>query len=341
MTRDNKAKSKKKYRVRYDRIVVLMLIIAVIAVLISSCVNGIKGKDNKANAPELPVTTTTTAKQTTTATAPPDEASTPTEAVTETTVNPQLSNVSIASENAAKGNLVLVNHDYEYTFPENDIEAIPIVGNRNDCYQAGDYVTKLDKEVIVQLNALMEAYAASKNASTTDVFVQDGFRTYDEQEKRHSSGKSKTFSAGHTDYHTGRTFDMFLMNSDSSTGYSYFEADDWFNQNCGNYGFILRYPEGKQEKTGENPRTYTYRYVGAPHSVYINQHKICLEEYIEKVKGHTNEAPLEISAGNHTYNVYYVPTAENGETEIPVPADKEYTVSGCNAGGFIVTVTIS
>jgi D-alanyl-D-alanine carboxypeptidase len=187
----------------------------------------------------------------------------------------------------------------------------------------------------------MEAYAASKNADTTDVFVQDGFRTYDEQVDRHSSGKSKTFSAGHTDYHTGRTFDMFLMNSDSSTGYSYFAADDWFNQNAGSYGFILRYPEGKQEKTGENPRTYTYRYVGIPHASYINFNQLCLEEYIEEVKRHTNDNPLEITAGGNTYNVYYVPAAESGDTDVPVPDGMAYTISGCNAGGFIVTVTIS
>ena len=342
MAKGDNRRGRKIYRVRYDRIVVFLLIIITIAVLASSCVNKIKGKDNKANAPEIPkITTTTEKKETAQTTKKADSSALAPEDTTETTVtHSQFTTVLYAPEEAYKGDLVLVNHDYEYIFPEGDIEAVTIVGNRNDYYQAGDYVTKLDKEVLVQLNALMEAYAMSDGSGTTDVFVQDGFRTYDEQVVRHSSGKSRTFPAGHTDYHTGRTFDMFLMDSESGSGYAYFTADEWFSQNCGSYGFILRYPEGKQDKTGENSRTYTYRYVGTPHASYINLHQLCLEEYIEKVKGHNNEEPLEISADGHNYQVYYVPMAENGGTDIPVPADKEYTVSGCNAGGFIVTVTV-
>lgn len=340
MAKGDSRRGRKKYRVRYDRLVVFLLIIVTIAVLASSCVNKIRGKDNRANAPEVPqITTTAPNKEQQTTTPKPESTTTPTlEAAT--SANSDFTTVSYASEEAYKGDLVLVNHDYEYFFPEGDIEPITIVGNRNDYYQAGDYVTQLDKEVLVQLNALMEDYAKAQNKTTTDVFVQDGFRTYDEQVRRHSNGKSKTFSAGHTDYHTGRTFDMFLMDSDSSTGYAYFTADEWFSENCGKYGFILRYPEGKKEETGENPRTYTYRYVGIPHAIYINEQQICLEEYIEKVKGHTNEEPLEITADGQKYNVYYVPAAENGGTEIPVPTVKPYTVSGCNAGGFIVTVAV-
>ena len=126
----------------------------------------------------------------------------------------------------------------------------------------------------------------------------------------------------------------------ASAGFASTQEFKWLTLNAHHYGFILRYPEGKKEETGENPRTYTYRYVGIPHAIYINEQQICLEEYIEKVKGHTNEEPLEITADGQKYNVYYVPAAENGGTEIPVPTVKPYTVSGCNAGGFIVTVAV-
>lgn len=343
MSRGDNRRGQKKYRVRYDRIVVLALVIITIAVLISSCVNGIRGKKNIGSVPELSKNITTAAKNTQTTTEAAETEANPqnSEKTTETATTVAGSTVSVASDDVHKGDLILVNADYEYTFPEGDIEPITIIENKNDFYDAGDYVTKLDKEVVIQLNALMEAYAVSKNTDDTDIFVQDGFRTYDEQVVRHSTGKSKTFEAGHVDYHTGRTFDMFLMDSTSSSGYAYFTADEWFNQNAGSYGFILRYPEGKKEKTGENPRCYTYRYVGIPHASYINFNQLCLEEYIEEVKRHTNDNPLEITAGGNTYNVYYVPAEESGNTDVPVPDDKPYTISGCNAGGFIVTVTIS
>lgn len=336
MTKGDKRRNRRKYRVRYDRIIVLILIIVVIAVLISSCVKGLSGKNDTEDQDSSSSAADTTNAADPTAT---DAAETPTSENDINTAAP--STVEFTQDDAHKGNLVLVNADHEYNFPENDIDPITLFDNRNDCYQAGDYVTKLDRETITQLNALMSAYAASMNVSTTDIFVLDGYRTFDEQAERHSSGKSKTFEAGHTDYHTGRTFDMFRMDSQSGSGYSYFTADDWFNENAGSYGFILRYPEGKSETTGENPRTYTYRYVGVPHASYINFNKLCLEEYIEEVKGHTNDNPLEITAGGHTYGVYFAAATENGTTAVPVPSDKEYTVSGSNAGGFIVTVTLS
>ncbi len=344
MTKGEKRRAKKRYRVRYDRIVVLALVIISLAVISSSCINGLRGKKNVGSVPELSKSTTTVKKSAET-TSPADSPiatdATPQASTETSTVAVSSSNVSLSAEDAGKGNLVLVNNSYEYKFPEGDIEAITLVGNRNDYYQAGDYVTKLDKNVIVQLNALMEAYATSMGKTTTDIFVQDGFRTYEQQVERHNSGRSKTFGPGFTDYHTGRTFDMFLMDETSSSGYSYFTADDWFNENAGSYGFILRYPEGKQEITGENPRPYTYRYVGTPHASYINFNQLCLEEYIEEVKTHTIEKPLEITAGSSVYNVYYVPAKESGNTEVPVPEGKTYEISGCNAGGFIVTVTIS
>lgn len=343
MNNGTKRRKKKRYRVRYDRIVVFVLIIITISVVASSCVKKLTG-DNGDNSSDT--SSDISASQ-------PDESSnnennTPTEPVSENegealpepTEGSSENLVWFSKEDSLKGDLVLVNAEYEYTFPEGDIDTVTIVGNRNDCYQAGDYVTSLDKNVLIHLNELMAAYAQALGSNTTDIFVQDGFRTFEEQQERHSNGKSKTFEAGHTDYHTGRTFDMFRMNSQSATGYLYFSADEKFNAIVGDYGFILRYPEGKETYTGENARSYTYRYVGYPHAKYILSNNLCLEEYITLVKGHNKDNPLDIIEGGHTYNVYYVPAEAEGDTSVPVPADKEYTVSGCNAGGFIVTVTV-
>ena len=196
MANGSNRRGRKKYRVRYDRIVVFALVIITIAVLISSCVNGMRGKKNIGSVPELSKNTTTAPKEVQTTTEAKASEANPENPTETATTAVSSSTVPVAAEDVHKGDLVLVNADYEYTFPENDIEPITIVGNRNDFYQAGDYVTKLDKEVIIQLNALMEAYAASMNAETTDVFVQDGYRTFDEQVVRHSNGKSKTFEAG-------------------------------------------------------------------------------------------------------------------------------------------------
>ena len=64
-------------------------------------------------------------------------------------------------------------------------------------------------------------------------------------------------------------------------------------------------------------------------------------EYIDKVKEHTNESPLEVTVGNKLYQIYYAAANAAGDTEVPVPSNKTYTVSGNNVDGFIVTVSMN
>lgn len=360
-----KEAKKRKYRVRYDRIVIVMLALVTIAVIATSCTKALFG-NNEPDSPmnSSPITASIPEETSTISESPTEDTATepaetvtgevqtsatevpttelPTESVTENVPDGYRKEIH-PYEDIYKGDLILVNADYEYKFPENDIDVVTLVGNRNDYYSAGDYVTSLDKKVLYQLNSMIKAFAEYNNLETTDIFVQDGYRTYEEQVERHSTGKSRTFEAGHTDYHTGRTFDMFYndSNSASGTGFSYFSAEGdyyWFAENAGNYGFIVRYPEDKQEITGEKPRAYTYRYVGVPHAYYINSNNLCLEEYIEELKAHTIDNPLGIVAEGRSYSVYYVPADDSGMNEILVPSDKMYNVSGNNTDGFIVTL---
>lgn len=344
----SKANKKKKYRVRYDRVVIVVLALVILAVLITSCTKAIFG-DNEPETSNSGISTIE--NQTSESSAPNDDMSDVTAENTEPSSEESASQQEIngnyktevhSYDDIYKGSLVLVNNDYEYKFLENDIEAVTLYDNKNDYYGAGDYVTKIDRAALYQLNSMMEAYAQSQNITSTGIFILDGYRTYEEQVERHASGKSRTFEAGHTDYHTGRTFDVFYNDNESNTGYSYFSASgnyEWFAENAANYGFIVRFPEGKDDITGEKARAYTYRYVDIPHAVYMNNNNICMEEYISELKSHNIDNPLAISANGRNYSVYYVPAEKNDTNEILVPTDKIYTVSGNNIDGYIVTVT--
>ena len=50
---------------------------------------------------------------------------------------------------------------------------------------------------------------------------------------------------------------------------------------------------------------------------------------------------LKVNDGTKNYDIYYVPANVNNVTEVPVPTDKTYTISGNNIDGFIVTVTLN
>ena len=57
---------------------------------------------------------------------------------------------------------------------------------------------------------------------------------------------------------------------------------DWLAENAYRYGFILRYPEGKENITGINYEPWHYRYVGEECAGEIYREGLCLEEYLQK-----------------------------------------------------------
>ena len=50
------------------------------------------------------------------------------------------------------------------------------------------------------------------------------------------------------------------------------------------YGFVLRYPDGKSNITGVNFENWHFRYVGVENAQYMANHQLVLEEYIQLLK---------------------------------------------------------
>ncbi len=64
---------------------------------------------------------------------------------------------------------------------------------------------------------------------------------------------------------------------------------------------------------------------------------MCLVVYLALLNSYTLDREiLQIQYGEDTYTVYYEPASNGDFTDLHVPADKEYSVSGDNNGGFIV-----
>jgi len=59
------------------------------------------------------------------------------------------------------------------------------------------------------------------------------------------------------------------------------EVYQWLAENAYKYGFILRYPQGKEDITGTAYEAWHYRYVGKEAAEEIYNGQICLEEYME------------------------------------------------------------
>lgn len=86
---------------------------------------------------------------------------------------------------------------------------------------------------------------------------------------------------GHSEHQTGLAIDVMGSNND----YDLFEESvefNWMKNNAHLYGFILRYPKGKETITGFKYEPWHYRYVGVEVATYLYQNNLTLEEYYKK-----------------------------------------------------------
>ena len=59
------------------------------------------------------------------------------------------------------------------------------------------------------------------------------------------------------------------------------ELFTWLKMHCSEYGFILRYPQGKKAVTGYVFEPWHFRYVGEEAAVYMTDNGLTLEEFLE------------------------------------------------------------
>lgn len=83
-------------------------------------------------------------------------------------------------------------------------------------------------------------------------------------------------AVGRSEHQTGLAVDI---NADGVHSYGW-EVYDWLALNAWQYGFILRYPEGKTDITGTDYEPWHYRYVGLEAAAKIHRSGECLEEFL-------------------------------------------------------------
>lgn len=142
--------------------------------------------------------------------------------------------------------------------------------------------TSLDKETMAAWRNLQKE-AASKGLN---IYIASGYRSYNTQNGLYNryvaqDGKAKadTYSAraGHSEHQSGLCFDLNSIDD----SFQYTDEGKWVNENAYRYGFIIRYPEGKENETGYQYESWHLRYVGVDLAakLYNNGNWITLEDY--------------------------------------------------------------
>ncbi len=255
--------------------------------------------------------------------------------------------VSKSYDDIYNGELILVNKDYSCHSDGENVESI--FEKKSDSYVVTDKYVSMDTSIVENVNSMLDDFYDIYGES--DIMIACGYRSYDTQVGLYNNeiGNVGTEMAeqwvappGYSEHQTGYVFDLDL-DVVGNDGINY-EGDGkyaWINENCSDYGFIIRYPAGKEEITGYSEEPWHFRYVGVPHSQYISDNGITLEEYLDIIHEHKSDSPalIEDDDGGR-WCVYFVEADETGDTHIPVPEELEYSISGDNYSGFIVTVKL-
>ncbi len=182
---------------------------------------------------------------------------------------------------------------------------------------AGGYIVgqKLPKKatyfhgilVVSKQYPLPANFAPGENVEARDAFEElnaaallDGFhfnafstyRSYDRQValydayvKRDGKDAADTYSArpGYSEHQSGLAFDIGEVGNEEDFADNKFgetEAGKWIAENAHKYGFIMRYPEEKEEVTGYMHESWHFRYVGKKIATEIYNKNETLEEYL-------------------------------------------------------------
>jgi len=162
-----------------------------------------------------------------------------------------------------------------------------------------DEFREFDSRAIDDLKMLIEDCRRETGGAT--IWAQSAYRDRSSQERLYNnkikqymnSGMSKEEAEklastsvsrpGTSEHEVGLAVDFNYANVEFENT----KAFKWLADNAHKYGFILRYPEGKQSITKVIYEPWHFRYVGKEHAEVIKSKGFCLEEYIEYLKNNS------------------------------------------------------
>lgn len=207
------------------------------------------------------------------------------------------------NQNMTYDNIILnVNMNLDYDFYtnvntlHNYLDITTLVNKYNklpDNYEIDDLVTldneyskKGEKVREVIYNDLKKMFDDAKK-DNINLDVISGFRTNEKQDtlfnnsiKKNGLDHALIYSAkpGYSEHQLGLAIDINSVEESFKNTNEY----KWLKNNSYKYGFIERYPEGKEKITGFGYEPWHYRYLGVDVATKIFTENITYEEYVAK-----------------------------------------------------------
>ena len=202
---------------------------------------------------------------------------------------------AIIEELEAEGDSVVRDPETDLPLFENDVNLFLISEEYPD---DGSYAPMLetvagieaDRRIVPAIRLMIE----DALEEGVELGFVSGYVSYEDQKALYEKEVSRLQTAGHTkimSYTYAKDTVSAPGESDMQTGlcivlkgkedtFQNSDACRWLENNMGKYGFVFRYPEGKQTATGEEATKLVLRYVGPENAVVMRRLSMCLEEYV-------------------------------------------------------------
>lgn len=143
-----------------------------------------------------------------------------------------------------------------------------------------------------EARAAFSEMAAAAKLDGFELIAFSTYRSYDYQTglyeryvERDGTEAADRYSArpGYSEHQTGLAFDIGEVDNEqyfASSKFGETDAGKWVAANAHRFGFIMRYPEGKEKITGYMHESWHFRYIGIEIAEDIDKQKLSLEEYL-------------------------------------------------------------
>lgn len=241
-------------------------------------------------------------------------------------------------KDVAQGPLVLINPDYPL-LREPEADRLMPVG-------AAPSGIMLDRQAAVMLAELMALLCCEDG-----IVPVSGYRTMKEQQRIYAQSMrdngpiyTRKYVAlpGCSEHQSGLAIDLAEKAEQIDFIAPRFPDEGvclQFKRRAAQYGFIERYPAGREHITRIAHEPWHFRYVGYPHSVLMRELELTLEEYTDYLQQFPYAGTrLHVRRDGREFAVGYVRADQERPVDVQVPEHVPAQISGNNVAGFVVTL---
>ncbi|MDO5560798.1 MAG: D-alanyl-D-alanine carboxypeptidase family protein [Oscillospiraceae bacterium] len=309
----------KKRRIRYDRIIIAVLVLVIICASIIFIRIG-----KKSSQKDKPVTDTKTSGSLSTKNG-----------------KIEFEKIFLNKDDIYKGTLLLIDDDHIYKKQDSfDTTLANLDDMKSTYFKLKSLDLKMESLTAKCFSSMMSGFYSEK--SKNDIMVLNAYISEDHQNIMYNQAlenSKKICKGGYSEHQSGLAFDLGIY-PDKEEGTLFTSTGDytWITENCMKYGFISRYPGSRYSESCDKEQDNHFRYVGIPHAYYMTENNLTLEEYLNELKKYSfGEKTLSFSCYSKSYEIYYIKAAKD-VNDVYVPCVNPYTISGNNEDGFIITV---